>query len=360
MSCQKDGKSGFKAGPTGFCFTGSGAEGKAKKQLAAIKISQTRNDDQKRNIRSLREIKRATGGKLPTITKQPPLPGSTKMLEMDYFITIKELLTPYYRDINERLIPKIPDIVQRFKEQTKVDDVYGTIITKRIKDISIGIALDMPEFLLKRKTGTMATRIAQFNKGSVDRQVRTVLGVNPISNESFLQPQIESFVERNAALIKDIPEASLKRIEIKLRTGVERGLSSKKLADMVQDELKISKNRAKLIARDQTSKFMGKLTELRQTELGVEEYVWSTAGDERVRPSHASKNGKVFKWDKPPADTGHPGQDVHCRCRALPVFDDLKAGTNIQTRSVAGKLLVGTAIAAKAIRKLFAPKEIKT
>lgn len=281
MRCQKDGKSGFKAGPTGFCFTGPGAEEKAKKQLAAIKASQARNDDQKRNIQNLREIRRATGGKLPTITKQPTLPPSSKMLELSYFKSISEILAPYFRDINERLIPRITVIVEAFKEQTKVDDAYGTIISKRIKDISIGIALDIPEFLLKRRTVTMAERIANFNRAGFDRQVRTVLGVNPILNESYLIPQVESFVERNAALIKDIPEQSLKRIEVKIRTGVERGLDTRKLTDIVQEELGIARNRAKLIARDQTSKFMSSLTQLRQTELGIDEYVWSTSGDER-------------------------------------------------------------------------------
>ena len=131
-------------------------------------------------------------------------------------------------------------------------------------------------------------------------------------------------MERNISLIKDIPNASLQRIETRLRVGIEQGLSSKKLAEGVQAELGIAKNRSKLIARDQTNKFMGKLTELRQTSLGVQEYFWSTSRDERVRPSHASKEGKTFSWDNPPADTGHPGNDINCRCVAIPILEDFK------------------------------------
>lgn len=49
-------------------------------------------------------------------------------------------------------------------------------------------------------------------------------------------------------------------------------------------------------------------------------YVWMTAGDEKVRPSHAANDGKIFRWSDPPA-TGHPGEDIHCRCIAVPYAD---------------------------------------
>lgn len=46
MRCQKDGKSGYKFGPSGTCFTGPGAKEKARKQGAAIKISQQSRSSQ--------------------------------------------------------------------------------------------------------------------------------------------------------------------------------------------------------------------------------------------------------------------------------------------------------------------------
>ena len=46
-------------------------------------------------------------------------------------------------------------------------------------------------------------------------------------------------------------------------------------------------------------------------------YIWRTAGDGKVRSSHAANNGKIFAWDDPPP-TGHPGEDYGCRCTAEP------------------------------------------
>lgn len=47
-------------------------------------------------------------------------------------------------------------------------------------------------------------------------------------------------------------------------------------------------------------------------------YIWRTQEDEKVRPFHATNNGKIFSSDNPPA-TGNPGEDFNCRCWAEPV-----------------------------------------
>ncbi len=48
-------------------------------------------------------------------------------------------------------------------------------------------------------------------------------------------------------------------------------------------------------------------------------YIWHTRGDDKVRPSHAANNGKIFAWDNPPA-TGNPGEEYGCRCWAEPYY----------------------------------------
>jgi len=87
------------------------------------------------------------------------------------------------------------------------------------------------------------------------------------------------------------------------------------------------KGRAKLIARDQTAKLNADLNQTRQEALGIEEYRWVTAKDDRVRPTHAANEGKIFRWDARPGQpgypnaTGHPGKDIQCRCIAQPIIN---------------------------------------
>lgn len=45
VPCKRGGKSGFKYGESGKCYTGKDAKAKAAKQAAAIKASQARKKD---------------------------------------------------------------------------------------------------------------------------------------------------------------------------------------------------------------------------------------------------------------------------------------------------------------------------
>ncbi|CCQ74449.1 phage head morphogenesis protein [Magnetospira sp. QH-2] len=44
-------------------------------------------------------------------------------------------------------------------------------------------------------------------------------------------------------------------------------------------------------------------------------YIWRTVGDNKVRSSHADREGQTFSWDDPP-EGGHPGEAPNCRCWA--------------------------------------------
>ncbi|MCG7630080.1 minor capsid protein [Epibacterium sp. MM17-32] len=63
--------------------------------------------------------------------------------------------------------------------------------------------------------------------------------------------------------------------------------------------------------------FSGLINERRQRALGIDQYIWRSRDDDKVRHVHAEHDDKVFDWDNPP-ETGHPGQAYNCRCFAEP------------------------------------------
>ena len=321
--CSKNGKRGWKFGKGGTCYIGPGARVRAERQGRAIKADATPSAQQAKLIKSQRVAKQLSGVKLPPQSRQPKRQASGKGLERTYFKRISMLLEPYFADIRERLIPKIPAMVAQFQQEIRID-TYGETISRDINDIRVGVAIQIPDPSIANQADLQALGISDFQKAQLTRQIQTVLGINPIIEDAFLDAQVTAFVERNVALIKNIPDQSLARVETVIRTQIERGASAKEITALVQKELGIAKNRAKLIARDQTNKFMGKITELRQQSLGITEYTWSTSRDERVRELHRTKDGDTFSWDKPPADTGHPGTEIQCRCVAIPVLEELK------------------------------------
>lgn len=64
--------------------------------------------------------------------------------------------------------------------------------------------------------------------------------------------------------------------------------------------------------------FAGLINQLRQEDLGIEQYIWRSQDDAKVRESHAGYDDQVFRWDDPPVG-GHPGEEHNCRCYAEPI-----------------------------------------
>lgn len=148
--------------------------------------------------------------------------------------------------------------------------------------------------------------------------LRSVVAIDIVS-ESASPAMIEAWATKNAALIRKLQPEAISDMQRMVFRGVADGTTTSDLAKQMQERFGVDERKAKFWARDQVSKLNADLTQAKQTKLGVKQYQWVSSGDERVRPTHAANNGKVFDWDKPPA-TGHPGEDYQCRCRSAPVL----------------------------------------
>lgn len=205
-------------------------------------------------------------------------------------------------DKNLRLDLSWVEAVQEIYNKTKLD--YDSIINSKVDNIAF----------------EQAERISAYNKEQLTQAIYSAVLVNPILAEPYLQPQIKAFQANNSSLITKLSEEQVRKMEETLLRNLSAGNGSKAIRKELEKSFNISERRARLIARDQTNKFHGNLNELRQQELGISKYWWSTSLDERVRETHKSKQGKTFQWNKPPISTGHPGAQIRCRCTAQPII----------------------------------------
>ena len=143
--------------------------------------------------------------------------------------------------------------------------------------------------------------------------------VSSVLRDQRTQALVDRSVSRAGRLIKTIPAEAQTRV-IRAMREVIRGEAPEgfSLREQLSTIEGITDRRAQLIARDQTAKLVTKIDEVRQRDVGVTQYTWRTSHDERVRPSHEDNDGQVFSWDAPPPETGHPGEDINCRCTAEP------------------------------------------
>lgn len=185
--------------------------------------------------------------------------------------------------------------------------------------------------LLDRTIKAHGQRISEFQKRQLTKLLSKDVETQPwIARMAAPQVNdlIETWVSQNAALIKSIPDYYTASVENLILKGIPEGMTTKELAKKIEEHGHVSVNKAKLIARDQTTKLYGRLNQARQQALGVTHYTWDGVGDERERETHRILNGKTFSWDNPPitndeGETNHPGEDIQCRCTAGPVLDNL-------------------------------------
>lgn len=164
------------------------------------------------------------------------------------------------------------------------------------------------------------------NHAEVSTNLKNQTGIDLsayLRNSPNIVERVNELTASNIQLIESIRTQYLDKVKNTVMQAMVHGALNKDLAEQLKKLGKDVESRAMLIARDQSSKLNAALTRARHEEVGIKKYMWSTSGDERVRESHAEKDGQIFEYTNPPADTGHPGHDVNCRCVQIPVLDDV-------------------------------------
>lgn len=238
-----------------------------------------------------------------------------KSPEVRYRKELNILVNKLKKDVEENIIPLLMSLQAEY-----VNDAYARTLEEafnRLRNNYININTNA-----QIVANSFVTNSDDTNKRRFYKAMESAVGINlqSIVKGEDLEDILVATTRENVALIRSIPEEYFKKIETIVFSGTTQGNRASSMIQQIRKTGKVTTNRAKLIARDQSSKLNSALTQQRSQNLGVEEYIWRTAGDERVRDSHRSKNGKVFRWDDPPKDTGHPGQDVQCRCVAQPII----------------------------------------
>lgn len=235
--------------------------------------------------------------------------------EVKYRKWLQGLARQLKKDTTEQILPLL-----RRLEPEYVNDAYARTLEEAFNRLRRAYEdIDRQARIIAK---SLTEEVNETNKKRFYNAMESAVGINlrNVLQSEDLEDIMFATTRENVALIKTIPEEYFKKLETIVFTGTTQGRAATSMINQIREVGKVTENRARLIARDQTSKLNSALNQQRAQNLGVEEYIWRTAGDERVRPSHASKNGKRFRWDDPPKDTGHPGQDIQCRCVAQPII----------------------------------------
>lgn len=173
----------------------------------------------------------------------------------------------------------------------------------------------------------LSLQVVRRNLETVDERLKKSIedsigvDISPILHQEQIAEAMRVATDANLALITSIPPKYFEKLDAIITQNFVDGVSLQSMWKSVQHIGDITESRAKLIARDQTSKMNGAFNRVRQTSLGIRKYIWIGMQDGRERETHEANNGTVCEWDNPPEETGNPGDDVNCRCTGAPYFD---------------------------------------
>lgn len=253
--------------------------------------------------------------------KAKPIRPSRK-LELDYTRALLAIVDDMHNETVKALMPLIkqPSIGdgKRIVNDGLFSD-FKSAFSKTANTVKAKVS-GIAETLAK----TVVSKQGQQSDSQLSDMILRQTGIDfsGLMSDEALGDAVDEAVSANIALINSIPQQYLDRVEQAVMASLQAGTLNATLADDLLKIEGITKNRAKLIARDQLGKINSRLSQLRQQSLGITHYYWSTSLDERVRDKHRRWEGDLIAWDNPPPD-GHPGQAIQCRCTAIPDLDFL-------------------------------------
>lgn len=185
---------------------------------------------------------------------------------------------------------------------------------KKFDDMALAISTKFTN------SGRKATD-SSFQQSLKDAGWAVEFQVTPVMRDAM-----NATIAENVALIKSIPRQYSTEVEGIVMRGFTRGRDLKTISDELQSRYGVTKNRAALIARDQSNKLTATVTQARRVELGLFEAEWVHSGGGREpRQSHvkAGKEHKRFDVRQGCLIDGVyilPGELINCRCSSKTIL----------------------------------------
>ena len=131
---------------------------------------------------------------------------------------------------------------------------------------------------------------------------------------------MDAFYQSILSLIRNVDADTLNRIQGSVWRGYTARTPRREIAKEIAEATDISRKRALRIASDQTVKLSARLDQARAEEFGLTDFIWHHSRKLHPRQEHVARDGKRYKWAKPPAD-GIPGTLPFCGCKGRSVID---------------------------------------
>lgn len=243
------------------------------------------------------------------------------------------------RGIENELADMIEFMVQQMAQRYK-NQVLGKLQVSTVDKFADAQSGNFATVLLKLAKSAQKRLLKQFSNGRIDSVSQAILAkLDKKSKDEFykrvagkvgidvtaliakegMKSTTNALVAETSQWIKTLRDDTFQKFTNNTLFAMTQGESLDTIVGQFDDVVSDRKNHAKFLARNQVQNYNSVTTKIRAQNLGITKAVWETSGDERVRPSHADRDGKEFDlaegcFSSLDGEYLLPGTDYNCRC----------------------------------------------
>lgn len=250
--------------------------------------------------------------KKPSDAIMPEIRASVA-IEREYYRSLMNIVEDIRKELDNALVSEYHDKAKRVLANDGIADwiahVADYLLDKWNKNLN-GLSKEIAKQFVDKTVGNYDTRLA----GLLRKRGFTVR----MQNSEKTLDALRGVMGENIGLIKSIGTEYLSKVQMHVWQSVAGGYDLKTLTDNLEHDFHIARNRAALIASDQTNKAHAVIEQARRKELGIKKAIWlhSHAG-KQPRQSHLKAHGKEFDIEKGMYLDGKwvlPGEEINCKC----------------------------------------------
>lgn len=229
----------------------------------------------------------------------------------------------------------VSTLAKRFQNQ-----VLGQLQVKTVEKFADAQSGNFAAILLRLSKAAQKSILKQFSNGRIDtisqqalskldkrakeefyKRVAASTGINvaDLIAKEGMKSTTNALVAETAQWIKTLRDDTFQKFTNNTLFAMSQGESLDTIVEQFDGIVSERKNHAKFLARNQVQNYNSITTKIRAQNLGITKAVWETSSDERVRASHADREGKEFDLAEGLYSSIDglyllPGTDYNCRC----------------------------------------------
>lgn len=198
---------------------------------------------------------------------------------------------------------------------------FASILLRLSKAAQKSILKQFGDDRIDTVTQQMLGKLDKKSKEEFYKRVAAKTGINvtELIAKEGMKSTTNALMAETSQWIKTLRDDTFQKFTNNTLFAMSQGESLDTIVSQFDEVVSERKNHAQFLARNQVQNYNSVTTKIRAQNLGITKAVWETAGDERVRPSHADREGKEFDLAEGLYSSYDdlyllPGTDYNCRC----------------------------------------------